>query len=592
VRRRTFWTTPGFGVLLAAAVCLFLITHWAEKKPSPDPPAPRVPVTTAIVEMNDVPIELEAIGRVTALKMVSVQSLVGGQIVANKFKDGQYVHQGDVLVEIDPRPLQATVNQDKANLARDRASLTNAETDLKRYIPLVGNGVVSVQQVTTQRSVVAQLQGTVAADEALLERAQVQLGYTSINAPISGVLGLTLVDPGNIITQNNPTTSVVLTQIQPIAVQFPLPQAVLPEVQAGRAASGGLSAEAWSADGSRLLDKGKVIALNNQVDPTSGTFTLKAVFPNSKQALWPGASVVVRLVLDVQHDGLTVPSTAVNEGPDGSYAWVIGSDETARVVPIKLRQQLRGTALVSSGLTGGEKVVTNGQHASSRAPMSPPRRLRPLRAAAHCSTPISRDNWESRNDERRGRRRRGPGRPRRPAERRAGRRTRWFLGVFHPATRVHVHADGWHRDGRRRCLLRPSRRVPPHGRRRDDPGHGRAVGRRPADQRLRRHQPLGETVRPYLRADPDDFGERQQLRRDHPSVRLQAQGRQRRDSRAGGDHGRRRLPSQHADAAPDLPGDEPGRHAGAHPRPDVGHAPADTWSTTTARTFCSSTCPR
>ncbi len=356
------WGKLALGALVAAAACVFLITEVTDKKRAPGPPTPKVPVMVATVATGDVPIELEALGHVTALKMVSVQSLVGGQIMANTFTDGQYVHQGDVLVKIDPRPLQATVNQDKAMLDRDRANLANAEVDLKRYVPLVKSGVVSIQQVSTQQSLVAQLQGTVAADEASLERDQVQLGYTSITAPVSGVLGLTMIDPGNIVTQNNPATSVVLTQIQPIAIQFPLPQAEFPAIQARQTASGGLAVEAWSADGSRLLDHGKVLAFNNQVDPTSGTFTLKASFPNAEQALWPGASVVVRVILDTQHNGASVPGAAINEGPEGSYAWVIANDGTARAVPVKVRQQLRGTALVAAGLKGGERVVTDGQY--------------------------------------------------------------------------------------------------------------------------------------------------------------------------------------------------------------------------------------
>jgi membrane fusion protein, multidrug efflux system len=325
---------------------------------------PPVPVVTTRVASGDVPIELEAIGRVTAFNIVTIRSLVGGQIQTIAFKDGQTVKQGDLLVQIDPRLLQATVDQDKGVVERDRANLANAQADLKRYVPLVGGGLVSVQQTQTQRALVTQLQGTLAADLAALARDQVELGYTRITAPLSGILGLRLVDVGNIVEPSNQTGLVVLTQMQPISVLFALPQADLADIQSSQSAAKGadLAAQAWTADNARELDQGELSALSNLVDSANGSLTLKAVFPNKQQNLWPGESVIVRLVLGIQHQGLTVPVAAIDQGPQGPFVWVVSSDGTARPTTVVIRQQLRGQVLVTSGLQAGATVVTNGQY--------------------------------------------------------------------------------------------------------------------------------------------------------------------------------------------------------------------------------------
>ena len=357
---RWYWLiAPGAAV--AVAVTALLLPSRSSSSQTPSVVAVRV--ATASVASGDVPIEQDTLGQVMALNTVTIRPQVGGQVTAIQFKDGQFVKQGDVLVQIDPRPLQATVDQDKATLLRDRANLTSAQTDLGRYLPLHEQGIVSAQQVSDQRALVAQLQATVAADQAALDGEQIQLGYTTITAPLAGVLGLRMIDVGNTLNPTNPAGLVVLTQIQPITVVFPLPQASLTEIQERQSASKtGLVVQAWSQDGSRELDEGVLSALSNEVDATTGTVMLKAAFPNPNQLLWPGASVAVRLVLDVQHDGLTVPAAAVNQGPEGSFAWTVGADGTAAISPLKIRQQLRGQVLVSSGLRAGEQVVTDGQY--------------------------------------------------------------------------------------------------------------------------------------------------------------------------------------------------------------------------------------
>lgn len=364
VRHRRRWLVPFCAMVVVAGSALVVRRSQTTSDATKTNPSPAVPVVTAPVASGDVPIELEAIGRVAAFNAVTVRTLVSGQIEAIAFKDGQTVRRGDLLVQIDPRSMEATVDQDRATVDRDQANLANAEADLKRYIPLVRGGLVSVQQVQTQRSLVAQLHGTVAADLAALDRDQVQLGYTTIRAPISGILGLRLVDVGNLVNPSDAAGLVALTQIQPITVLFALPQANLNEVQSRQAATDGtgLAVQAWTEDGSHELDEGRLSALSNQVDATSGTVTLKGVFPNPKQLLWPGASVSVRLVLDIQHDGLTVPTAAIDQGPQGRFVWAIAPDGTVHPTPVTLRQQLKGRALLSSGVKAGEQVVTDGQY--------------------------------------------------------------------------------------------------------------------------------------------------------------------------------------------------------------------------------------
>ncbi|MDB5405835.1 MAG: efflux transporter periplasmic adaptor subunit, partial [Rhodospirillales bacterium] len=361
MRLRT-WIGIGAIVLIAASGFALLRRPAEPVKSGSNPSA--TPVTIAAVVPADVPIELDAIGRVQAANTVIVRTQVAGQVQKFAFQEGQPVAAGQLLAQIDSRPFQATVEQDQATLARDRANLANAEADLRRYIPLVGKGLVSAQQVDTQRALVAQLGATIAADQAVLDRDQVQLGYTSITAPIAGIAGLRFVDVGNVVSPADQQGLVVINQVQPIYVLFALPQADLPEIKTRAAASGkdGLTVEAWSQNNSRKLDTGNLAVINNQVDATSGTVTLRGTFPNPGDLLWPGAFVSIRLVLDVQHGGLTIPATALQLGPQGTYVWTVAGDGTAQPTSITVRQSRHGQVLVSSGLSAGEQVVTNGQY--------------------------------------------------------------------------------------------------------------------------------------------------------------------------------------------------------------------------------------
>lgn len=360
--RHRVWMGLGAAALVVAGGFAFI--GGSRQRAASDPAPPAVPVTTTTVVQGDVPIELDALGRVQAEKTVTVRAQVAGQIQKFGFEQGQPVTVGQLIAQIDPRPFQAVVEQDQAVLARDRANLDNAEADLRRYIPLAGKGLVSTQQVDTQRALVAQLQATIAADQAALDRDRVQLGYTSIISPIAGIAGLRFVDVGNLVSPTDPQGLVVLTQVQPIFVRFTLPQAALPEIQTHVAAAGngGLAVEAWSQDNTRKLDTGRLSVINNQVDPTSGTVTLQGTFANPEDLLWPGAFVSVRLVLDVKRGGLTIPAMALQHGPQGTYVWTVAADGTAHATPITVQQSAHGRILVSSGLGAGEQVVTDGQY--------------------------------------------------------------------------------------------------------------------------------------------------------------------------------------------------------------------------------------
>jgi membrane fusion protein, multidrug efflux system len=271
------------------------------------------------------------------------------------------VHGGDLLAQIDPRPYQAQLDQVTATRDRDQAQLTNAQANLGRYTQLGEKGWATPQLVETQTAQVAQLQSAVKADEALIEAANVQLGYTRLTSPIDGVTGVRQVDVGNIIHPTDPNGLVVVTQIEPISVIFTLPETDLPQIQE-QMAKGPLTVLAYSQDDTIKLDEGKLALVDNEILQTTGTIRLKATFPNAARRLWPGELINVWLLLDTRHDGLTVPASAVQQGQQGAYAYVIGSDNTVQARPVKVAQISRGQALIDAGVTANEQVVVDGQY--------------------------------------------------------------------------------------------------------------------------------------------------------------------------------------------------------------------------------------
>lgn len=320
-----------------------------------------VPVTAAHAQLGDVPIVLEGLGTVTPLNTATMRTQVQGRLDSVDFVEGQEVKRGDVLAKIDPRVFEAQVDQAEAALARDQATLKNAKTDLARTQPLATRGFATQQLLDTQNSQVSQGEGTVALDKAALEAAQTQLSFATITAPFAGITGIRRIDPGNIVQPSDANGLVVLTQIQPIAVVFTLPSTEISEVQKA-IASGEASVDAYDGQNRQKLDHGSLMLIDNQVDTSTGTVRLKASFPNAQKNLWPGSFVNIHLTIAVRHNAVTVPLTAVSQGPNGPFAYVVGADQTVSSRSVTTGQSRAGQILIEQGLSGNETVVTAGQY--------------------------------------------------------------------------------------------------------------------------------------------------------------------------------------------------------------------------------------
>ena len=321
-----------------------------------------VPVTTAAVTRRDVPIVVRAIGTVQPFQSVLVRARVDGTLDQVLFTEGQYVKPGDLLAQLDPRPYQAILDQALAKKAADEATLTQAKGDLVRYVDLAGSQVASRQRLDQARAAVGQAEATVHGDDATIAAAQLNLGFTRIVSPIEGRVGLRLVDAGNFIrvADNNSTGIVTITQIRPIALLFTLPQDTLGQVQAAMK-RGKLPVLAYSSDDKTKLSEGQLLTMDSTIDVNTGTIKLKAVFSNTEDALWPGQFVNVRLQLDTRRDAPTVPTTAVQRGPDGLYVYLVKPDSTVTRQAVEIEQDDGTTAVVARGLEGGETVVASGQ---------------------------------------------------------------------------------------------------------------------------------------------------------------------------------------------------------------------------------------
>jgi multidrug efflux system membrane fusion protein len=346
-------------LLSAGGMAWYLTRDPAAARPAPgDPP---VPVVEDAVRSQDVPIYETGIGTVQAFNTVTIRTRVDGQVDKVAFTEGQDVKVGDLLAQIDPRPFQAQLEQAQAQKASHEAQLVDAEIDLKRFTNLAKSGAATGQSVDTQKALVAQLEANIQADQAAIDNATVQLGYTTITAPIAGRTGLRLVDQGNIVHATDQTGLVVLTQIEPISLIFTLPEDALPDV-AHAMTQGPLRVLAFSRDDKTELGDGTLALIDNQIDQSTGTIRLKATFPNKDHALWPGQFVNARLFLAVRHDGVTVPAAVVQRGPQGTFAYVIRPDSTVEMRPISVAQLRDGLALIDTGLKAGEQVVVDGQY--------------------------------------------------------------------------------------------------------------------------------------------------------------------------------------------------------------------------------------
>ncbi len=352
-------------LLAVAAACVGVGAAFeASETPAPaaTPPEPvRVPVVATKVASGNVPIYLRGVGTVIAYNNVIIRSQITGQIVKISFQQGQTVHEGNVLAEIDPRPYQAQLDQMIANRDRDQAQLVNAQANLDRYTQLGTKGFATPQLIETQKAQLGELQAAIKSDEALIDAARVNLSYTQLTAPIDGVTGIRQIDIGNIIHPTDPNGLVDVTQIQPISVIFTLPEETFPEIQ-DQMAKGTLAVYAYSQDNKTKLDEGKLLLINNQIIQATGTIQLRADFPNAQRRLWPGELVNVRLLLTKRPNGLTIPAPAIQQGPNGSYVWVVGPDGTAQIRSVTVGQTSDGQALIDAGLKADETVVTAGQY--------------------------------------------------------------------------------------------------------------------------------------------------------------------------------------------------------------------------------------
>jgi membrane fusion protein, multidrug efflux system len=346
---------------LAAAASAFVYWRSSDRPVSAPAPISPVPVVTALVQQHDEPIILSGLGTVQALNTASIQSQVTGVLEEVDFVEGQSVKRGDILAKIDPRLYQAALTQAQGQLAKDTALHAQAESDLARYQALGREDSIALQQVADQKFLVAQDAAAMEADRGMIASAQAQLDYTALRAPFDGVTGLLQIQIGNLIQPTNTMGIVVLTQVQPIAVVFILPNADITAVQVAMA-KGPVQATVYDQSGAKKLDVGTLLSINNQAVPTSGTVQLKAIFPNQHRQLWPGTFVNVDVTTSVVPDALTIPTNALQQNDKGQFVYVVGADKRVSVRPVEVAQRLHAVALISKGLQTGETVVVEGQY--------------------------------------------------------------------------------------------------------------------------------------------------------------------------------------------------------------------------------------
>ena len=375
-------SSAGKRLVIAIMLCLVVVgVVWGVKRrqanSTKNAPAPGrgdmgpIPVVIGPVGQKDVPVYLDGLGNVQAFNTVTVRARVDGQVIKVVFTEGQDVKAGDLLAQIDPAPYQTQLDQNIAKKAQDEAQLENAQIDLKRDVPLLADNIISQQVYDTAKALVDQYMATVKADQAAIDNAQVQLDYTKITSPIDGRTGIRLIDAGNIVHASDSNGLVVITQLKPISVVFTLPEQTLGEIHKQMSSGEDLKVRAVDRDNSTALDEGKLVVIDNQIDVTTATIKLKATFPNENLSLWPGQFVNVRLLLTTRN-GPVVPSSVIQLGPDGSYAFVVNggrSNLTAQVRAVKVARTAdgkdlieAGQALIETGLKPGERVVVDGQY--------------------------------------------------------------------------------------------------------------------------------------------------------------------------------------------------------------------------------------
>ncbi len=369
---------PGIAAALVLCAILAGCSHQADtsnrRGAHAGGPSPVVPVGVATVKEQDFPVYLTGLGSVQAFNTVSLKSRVDGQIMQVNFQEGQDVRKGDLLIVIDERPFQVALAQAQANLQRDEAQLANAKAQYERNQALYKDGVIAKQDLDTLEASFGQYEGTIAADKAAIDSAKLNLTYCRITSPIDGRVGLRQVDPGNYVQAASNTPMLVITQMHPIAVVFTLPedqlQSVLQQMRKGP-----LQVDVYGRDDQTKLSAGKLLTIDNQIDQSTGTAKLKAVFDNPENMLWPNQFVNVHLLLETRKDAITAPAAAVQRGPQGTFTYVVGSDNTVKMQPVEVALTQGNTSIFASGLQAGERVVTDGQEklqaGSKVAPQAP-----------------------------------------------------------------------------------------------------------------------------------------------------------------------------------------------------------------------------
>jgi multidrug efflux system membrane fusion protein len=358
-------TRPAVGAAAVAALFAAAAIWWSnfggnEPRAAAQSGPPLVPVTAGTVVAQDVPVLLHGIGTVQAYNMVTVKTRVDGQIVKVDFNEGQEVKEGDPLFQIDPRPYQTALEQAQATKLKDEAQLAGAKLDLERYSKLLGTGYQTRQSYDNQTALVAQLKAAIKGDQAAIGSAQRNLDYADIRAPIDGRLGARLVDKGNLVHASDNTALVTIAQLKPIFVSFTLPQDTLDDVREQQQRAP-LTVRAYDSAGNKLLSVGKLTLIDNTIDQSTGTIHLKAHFDNKDERLWPGEFANLQVILKIRHQVPTVPAQTVQQGPEGDFAYVIKRDDTVERRSVEVAAVQDGIAVVSKGLSPGERVVVDGQ---------------------------------------------------------------------------------------------------------------------------------------------------------------------------------------------------------------------------------------
>ena len=348
------------GVILAICAGLAGCSSQQAKSAKASAPPPAIPVGVATVKQGDFNVYLTGLGSVEAFFTVSLKTRIDGQIMQVNFREGQDVKAGDLLILIDPRPYEVALQQAQANLQKDEAQLTNAKAQYERNKVLYEQGVIAKQDLDTLEASFGTYEGTIAGDKVAIDNAKLNLTYCHIVSPVNGRVGLRQVDPGNYVTAASGTPMLVITQLHPIAVVFTLPEDQLQEV-AQHMQQGTLEVDAYSRDDQTKLATGKLLTIDNQIDQTTGTAKLKAIFDNVDNALWPNQFVNAHLLLQTLKNAVTSPASAIQRGPDGSFTYVVDANNTVQMRPVQLALTQGSTVVIKSGLQGGDRVVTDGQ---------------------------------------------------------------------------------------------------------------------------------------------------------------------------------------------------------------------------------------